>query len=644
VSNDLENLVQTAANTLVSAIATDAWESVKRRFAGIVGRRRQLDNAPAELAARGGSDQARAQLVREWADNLRDALDENPGAEPALRTLLADVRVTTTGPINSPAYQRSGRGSTAGNVGSINNSREVYVGVGKVDKRKFRFSPVVLFGHAFSAHPVVTSVVTLVVLAGGGVTGGVVLAHKAGAHAAAPPPVVVPVASSGDWGQADNGPDRTGNQPDESRIGTGNVGKLALARSYRAGPNASAPLISGGILYVDNGTLYAFDATGARGCSATPAACTPLWTAPTADFTSLAVADGAVFVTDQDGVQAFSAAGTRGCSGSPKVCVPLWATSINVSTGLGFTPGRGSPVVAGGVLYVPGYGDGLVPSKGGALVAAFDAAGTAGCSGTPRVCVPLWTTTALPVSTGNSGSPTVAGGVLYIASGSLYAFDAAGSSGCTGTPKVCAPKWTAVLPGSGTGSPPAVAGGMVYVGTSAGLDAFDASGTRNCSSGVTPETCSPLWTAAIGGVGGSPAVAQGVVYAVSGPGLLYALDAAGSKHCQGAGTVKTCTALWTSAPLASGYLDSSSPAVANGVVYASSTSGGTYGYDASGSRQCAASAGASASASAAGSGLIKSCAPLWSSPVVGLSSDGSPAVVNGAVFVNIAATIYAYAS
>jgi len=50
----------------------------------------------------------------------------------------------------------------------------------------------------------------------------------------------------------------------------------------------------------------------------------------------------------------------------------------------------------------------------------------------------------------------------------------------------------------------------------------------------------------------------------------------------------------------------------------------------------------SASASAAGSGLTKTCAPLWSSPVIGLSGDGSPAIVNGAVFVNVAATIYAY--
>jgi PQQ-like domain len=634
-------------------MAADSWAELKHRFAGVVGREWQLDATRAELVARKGSAPARQEQVQAWVYRLRDVLTENPGAVPELRRLLAEFGVTpgpaftvTSTVTSAPQSQHGGRRSVNSQVGG-NNSGEVYVNVKKVDKRvdkrRFWFAPALHFGHVAKAHPLVTSVVTVIVGIGG-VSGGLVLTHKPSAHAAVPPAVVVPAASSGDWGQADNGPDRTGYQPDETRIGTGNVSKLALARTYQAGPDVSAPLISGGILYVDKANgLDAFDATGARGCSATPAACTPLWTAPTANFDGMAVADGDVFVTDAEGIQAFSAAGTRGCSGSPEVCVPLWATSISDTTGPGFTPGRGSPVVAGGVLYVPGYGDGIAPGQGGALVAAFDAAGTAGCSGTPRICTPLWTTTALPSSTGNSGSPTVAGGVLYIANGTLYAFGAGGSTGCTGTPKVCAPIWTAVMPGPVTGSAPAVTGGVVYVGGSAGLYAFDAAGTRNCSSGVTPETCSPLWTAAIGGVAGSPAVAHGVVYAVSGTGVLDALDAAGSKNCQGVGTVKSCTPLWTSAPLASGYLAASSPAVANGVVYASSISGGTYGYDAAGSRQCAASASASAAASAAGSGLTKTCAPLWSSPVVGLSSDGSPAIVNGAVFVNIDATVYTYA-
>ncbi len=185
--------------------------------------------------------------------------------------------------------------------------------------------------------------------------------------------------SSLGWPQLHDGPDRTGYQPDETKIGTGNVGELAQARTYHAAAGLSAPLIANGILYVDTGTLYAFDATGTTRCSAAPTACTPLWTASTAYFDGMTIANGDVFVTDAEGVQAFGAAGSKNCSGTPKVCTPLWKTSTYTSTGPAFTPGSGSPVVAGGVLYVPGYGDGLPLSLGGAYVAAFAAAGKAGC-------------------------------------------------------------------------------------------------------------------------------------------------------------------------------------------------------------------------------------------------------------------------
>ena len=264
------------------------------------------------------------------------------------------------------------------------------------------------------------------------------------------------------WPQLHYGPDRTGYQPDETIIGTGNVGSLSEARTYPTNSSPSAPLISNGILYVATNELYAFDASGATDCSAAPTSCTPLWTAPAANFDGMTIANGDVFVTDAQGVQAYDAAGSTNCSGTPKVCAPLWATSVNVATGPGFTPGSGSPVVANGMLYVPGYGDGLAPNLGGAYVAAFDAAGSRGCavySGFGNICVPMWTTTGLPVSTGNTGSPTIANGVIYIANGTLYAFDAAGSTDCSGTPTVCAPLWTAATSSGPTYSAPAVAYG-----------------------------------------------------------------------------------------------------------------------------------------------------------------------------------------
>jgi Protein kinase domain/PQQ-like domain len=446
-------------------------------------------------------------------------------------------------------------------------------------------------------------------------------------------PVAAPAPAALGWPQLHDGPDRTGYQPDETQIGTGNVGRLSQARTYRTNSGPSAPLIANGILYVDTNQLYAFDATGATHCSAAPAACTPLWTAPTAYFDGMAIANGDVFVTDAEGVQAFDAAGSKNCSGTPKVCAPLWATSTHLSTGPPFTPGPGSPVVANGVLYVPGYGDGRALGSGGAYVAAFDAAGSTGCSGSPIVCVPMWTTVGLPVSSGNTGSPAIANGVLYIANQTLYAFDATGSANCSGAPKVCAPLWTAATSDSPTYSAPAVANGTVYVGSwDSKLYAFSAAGSANCSTTPTGKTCTPLWTAATpGSIGGTPAVAQGVVYTVSVNGTLSVFDAAGSRNCSGTATAKTCTPLWSSAPGTSGYATSSSPAVANGVVYFSSTNGGTYAYDAAGSLNC--------STTPTG----KTCSPLWGA-VTGFIGGGSPAIVNGVLYINVSGdrTIYAY--
>ena len=57
-------------------------------------------------------------------------------------------------------------------------------------------------------------------------------------------------------------------------------------------------------------------------------------------------------------------------------------------------------------------------------------------------------------------------GVVYGGSdeGKLYAFDAAGTSGCAGNPKTCQPLWNSVT-GDDVESSPAVANGVVYVGS-----------------------------------------------------------------------------------------------------------------------------------------------------------------------------------
>ena len=410
--------------------------------------------------------------------------------------------------------------------------------------------------------------------------------------------------SACDWTQFRYGPARTGFNPTETKISPANVGTLVEAWSAATGGVvSSSPAVAVGVAYVGSydGKLYAFDAAGATGCSATPKTCSPLWTATTggAIYSSPAVANGVVYVGSGDGkLYAFDAAGATGCSGAPTTCSPLWTAN---TTGGAIDS---SPAVANGVVYVS--------SDDGTLY-ALDAAGVTGCSRSPerKTCAPLWTaaTASLP-----SSSPAVANGIVYASSiyGELYAFDAAGVKGCSGSPKTCSPLWTYVGLYS-TFLVPAVANGVVYVGSfdrnDWGLYAFDAAGVKGCS-GI-PKTCSPLWTAAPNAnVFSSPAVANGVVYVAGLDGVLYAFDAAGCGQPLG----QNCAPLWTSVFLSGEVLGS--PAVANGVVFVATWAGFLSAFDAAGCGQLP----------------LERCNPVWTE-FVGESSESSPAVANGVVYV-----------
>jgi hypothetical protein len=313
-------------------------------------------------------------------------------------------------------------------------------------------------------------------------------------------------------------------------------------------------------------------------------------------------------------LEAFDANGATNCAGSPNKCSPLWTGSMGpVAAAPG---GGGAPAVANGVVYIASTESGAstIPPT----LYAFDANGVTNCSGTPKVCQPLWTA---PLSTGDVHveSPNVTNGVVYVSgyqspggippngpTGTVQAFDANGVTNCSGTPKVCQALWTTA---ANIGySAPAVANGILYTTGEDTLDAFSANGTTNCSG--TPKTCTPLWTATLGTTfvsTVSPEVSGGVVYDESGEGNLEAFSANGTTNCSG--TPTTCTPLWT----ANAGLD----AVANGIVYGGTTSNNQLSaFDANGVTNC--------------SGTPKVCQPLWSYSLAG--PVGPVSVANGLVF------------
>jgi hypothetical protein len=397
------------------------------------------------------------------------------------------------------------------------------------------------------------------------------------------------------------------------------------------------PVESNGVVYAGSanpegagGTLEAFDANGAADCSGSPNQCSPLWTASTGLIdpqTAPAVVNGVVYIVSSTEsvsspvpptLYAFDANGATNCSGTPKVCQPLWTASLD--TGGSCCAIAEPPNVTNGMVYVSTYQTpGPPPGGPSGSVEAFDANGVTNCSGTPKVCQPLWITS----SDVGYSPPAVANGVLYaIGEDTLDAFSANGTTGCSGTPKVCQPLWSATLDASPTfisTASPSVSGGIVYAqSANFNLEAFDANGVTNCSG--TPATCTPLWTATDTGLDG---VANGIVFGLTNAdGALSAFDAKGVTNC--AGTPKTCTPLWSYS-----LAEPVGPvSVANGLVFYGSSAcaaacdtdpGFTFAaFDANGVTKC--------------SGAPKVCQPMWSTLTTN-PEEGAAAIANGKIYV-----------
>jgi hypothetical protein len=179
MSGDLEDLARAAADALVSAMVTDSWETVRRRFAALVGHEQRMDVGRAQLASATGEDRSRVtlDLARSWSIRLRDALEDSPGLAEQLRALLNELDATRPSSSAPTQHAVADHGSQAVNVGGhiSGNKGDLFVGVGKVDKRRVNIAvaPLMfLFNTAkklATAYPAATAVV--VVLAGATVTG-----------------------------------------------------------------------------------------------------------------------------------------------------------------------------------------------------------------------------------------------------------------------------------------------------------------------------------------------------------------------------------------------------------------------------------------------------------------------------------------
>jgi len=279
--------------------------------------------------------------------------------------------------------------------------------------------------------------------------------------------------------------------------------------------------VSADSVYVGNGDgrLYAFRRPSGR----------LRWTAKTGRSiqSSPAVAGGLVYVGSNDGyLYAFRA--TTGAR--------VW----RVRTGL--LTGSSSPTVAGGVVYVGS----LVGTQQDGALYAIDAH-----SGAVRWRADLLTAAA-------ASCPSVVGDTVYIGntSGNVLAY----ATSCV-TP--CKPKWLYELGDGLEVGTPVVADGKIFVSVDGVGGSFVYALPASCGAFV----CDPIWKAntVTPFTFATPAVSGGVVYTQG--YRFYAFD----EDCGSGGAV--CKPLWVG--FARG---SSSPAVANGVVYAGSAGGRLYAY------------------------------------------------------------------
>jgi outer membrane protein assembly factor BamB len=287
-------------------------------------------------------------------------------------------------------------------------------------------------------------------------------------------------------------------------------------------------------------------------------------------------------------------------------------------------------------------------------VFAYDAAGITNCSGSPKVCQPLWRA---PMSSFVDNAAMISNGVVYYGDGKgeLAAFNEQGCGGTSGTTPVCDPIWTGHTPvqTAADGSPiyhaihgsPTYYKGRVLVGADDGnVYAFDAKGD-GCQTPTTGTTkvCQPLWVAQTGapsGISATPAVAtNGALFVATLANAAFAFDANGVTNCSG--TPLVCSPLWT-APAAAGAPEGSyaSPAVFKDHVFFTKPHQ-VFAYDANGVQGCTTTPPST----------TKTCSALWHTDYVTYPVPipfppvyySSPTITNNVLYIGAPdGSVYAY--
>lgn len=414
--------------------------------------------------------------------------------------------------------------------------------------------------------------------------------------------LVVSLALTACWPQSGGDSGGTYSSPWPTAINVDTVGSLAPAFTARSSDNFSwaQTVVSGGRLFVHADRLLAYDATGATGCAGLPRSCTPLWSStvyPGSFAVGPVVTDGLVWVgSGPQNLLAFDAAGVDGCSGSPRICQPVRNVSLPytpsklVATPEGFAVMVAEPLggafrhhllaldhagnlrfsaVLGGhpepSYHVPAESDGYLFAVNvlgtDYKVQAFDAAGIRSCSGSPRVCTPLWETETNAAPIGRIMA--TAGRVIVTKDGGISVYDADGGAACTAG--VCRARWRAAT----TGYNVAAGAGRIVLAGSQEIAAYPlVDGDDRC--GGTPRVCAPVWTGGypqFSSAYAAPTIAGGVVYLTL-LNRVVAYDVNGVKGC--AGTPAVC------APLTTFELQASaSPIVVGSFMYVTGLRSGT---------------------------------------------------------------------